>query len=207
MRLHRRVRQLDSGTSVRLAPPQSEFRMHHVGDPLAIARDIGLARRDPGKVDGELLRFAFKVDQIEPALLADHEQLLSIHARSGIAEQEGSQGQLSWRRAGLAKKRRPFTKSPDVLGVVARRFKEKVVSIWRPGSSKFLGRLVPVRQHRVQTLAVWRNLPERRHVLAGVPDGEAQAAAIGRKTGRKRNARYGDKLPRIGSVGVARVQT
>ena len=56
--------------------------MGDVCDPLAIALEVGLARRNAGKIDGKLLRLAVQAHQIEAALLADHEQLLSIRARA-----------------------------------------------------------------------------------------------------------------------------
>ena len=90
----------------------------------------------------------------------------------------------------------PSRRRPDVLGVVASRFKQEVLSVWRPGPVRLLRWLVPVRQYRVQTLPVGRNLPQGRSALVGVSDREAQAAAIGRKSRRKRNSRHGDEFPR-----------
>src|SRR4029077_1655314 len=170
MRLHWRIGELDPGTSVRFAPPQREVRVRHVSDPLAIGLDFRFAGRDARKVNGELLRLAIQADQIEAALLADHEKLLAIRARGGITEHKRAHGELRRTGISLAKKRAPFSKSPDVLGVVASRFKEEVFSVRRPVSAKFLGRLVPVWQHRMQTLSVGRNLPQRRSALVGVPD-------------------------------------
>src|SRR6266851_519706 len=188
MSLHRRVSELGTRTSVPFAPPQREFGMRHVGDPLAVGQNIGLARRQSGEVDGELLRLAIQADQIEPPLLADHEQFLSIAARSRITEQERPHRHLRRLSASFAKKMRPLTNCPDVLCEVASRFKQEVFSIWRPSSAKLLCRLVPALQKRVQILPVGRNLPQRGSARVGGSDREAYAAAVGRKSGRKRNS-------------------
>src|SRR6266550_3139103 len=124
MRLHGRIRELDPGTSVQLASPQNKVWMRHVGDPLAFGLEVGFSRRNSRQVNGELLRFAVQADQIDPALLSNHKQFLSIHARSGIAEQERPHGQLGRLTISLTEKRSAFANSPNVLSVIASRFKE-----------------------------------------------------------------------------------
>src|ERR1700735_908760 len=41
MGLHGRIRKLGVGASIEFAAPQCKFRMCYVGDPLAVARDVG----------------------------------------------------------------------------------------------------------------------------------------------------------------------
>src|SRR6185369_17115677 len=159
--LHGGVGELNPGTSVGLAPPQSEVGVGDVSDPLAVTLEVGLARRNAGKVNRKLLRLAVQAHQIEATLLADYEQLLTIRAGSGIAEQERSHGQLHRLSTRPAEKRSAFTAGPDILGMITGRFKEEVFSIRRPGSAKLFRRLVPVRQHGMQPLPVGRNLPQR----------------------------------------------
>src|ERR1700686_2050760 len=122
--------------------------MRHVNDPLAIAREIGLAGRYARKVDGELSRFTIHADQIETELLSDDEQILSIRTRRGITEHKRAHRQLAGLSTCFAKPRGAVAQRPDVLGVVACGFEQKVLSIGSPGSSKFLGGLVPSRQDR-----------------------------------------------------------
>src|SRR5271155_2201224 len=102
MRLHRPIRELRPGTSVHFASPQREFRMRYVRHPLAVMLDVGFPGRYSRHVDGKL-RLAIQTDQIEPALLPDYEQFLSIHAWCRIAEHERSYRQLRRFSGGLVK--------------------------------------------------------------------------------------------------------
>src|ERR1700740_2864018 len=154
MRLHRRICELRPRTSIWFDPPQREFRMRHVSDPLAAALEIGLSRRHSWKVNGELPRLAVQTDQIKPALLPNHEELLPIRTRRRIAEHERTHRALRRFRAGLAKKRRTLAQRPNVLAVVASRFKQVVIAVRCPGSVKLLRGLVPVGPDQVQTLPV-----------------------------------------------------
>src|SRR5437667_6520710 len=100
--------------------------MGNVGNPLAIARDFGFARRHPGEQDGKLLRLAIQADQIEAALLADHEKLLSIKARDWIAEHQRPYRKLGRLSAGFMKQRSTFMPRPYVLGGAVSGFEEEV---------------------------------------------------------------------------------
>src|ERR1700733_6333613 len=123
--------------------------MRHVNDPVAIAREIGPAGRYAWKVDGKLSRFAIHPDQIETELLSDDEQILSFRTRRGITEHKRADRQLGGLSTCFAKPGGAVAQRPDVLGVVACGFEQKILSIGSPGSSKFLGGLVPSRQERV----------------------------------------------------------
>jgi hypothetical protein len=50
--------------------------------------------------------------------------------------------------------------------------------------------------------AVRSNLPERKRVVFGPLDMEANTGSIRREAGRVRQARYREQLLRIGSIGV-----
>src|SRR6202050_948949 len=95
--------------------------MPPVGDPLAImpaiTLDISLARRHPGKIDGEL-RLPIQFNQVEAALLTDHKQLLSTRARCRITEHERPHGELHRSGAGAEQERRRLAKGTDALSVV-----------------------------------------------------------------------------------------
>ncbi len=77
--------------------------MRYIGDPLAVTLDIGLTCRHAWEVDGKLRRLASQVDQIEPALLTDHEQLLPIRAGGRITEHQRPYRQLRRFNASFAK--------------------------------------------------------------------------------------------------------
>ena len=118
----------------------------------------------PEDINRELLRRARQAHQIEAPLLTDYEQAFSIRARRRIAEHKRSHSKLRRFGAGLAKPRlaepgRTLAQGPDILGVIARRLKQKIFTVWRPRSMELLRRLVPPRQDRMQILPVRRNLP------------------------------------------------
>src|SRR5208337_3087061 len=127
--------------------------MRHIGDPLTVVRDVGFTRRDARQIDGELL-IATHANQIEPALLTDHKQLSSVRTESRVTKHQRAHGELRGLGMRVTKYRIMLTKSPDVLALVARGFKQKIFSIGRPCPTELLSRLVPVRQHRMQVPAV-----------------------------------------------------
>src|SRR5208282_376017 len=97
--------------------------MSNVGHPFAIAQEIGLARGHPRKQDGELGRLAVQADQIEAALLTDHEQLFAIRTWGWITEHQRAYCQLRGFRARLAKQGGTLAQGPDVLRMIASRLK------------------------------------------------------------------------------------
>src|SRR5208282_2186337 len=128
-----------------------------------------------------------------------YKEFLAIGAGRHATERQWSCRQLEGHGRGPAKQPRRFTYRPDVGSGSSVAQEEIVAGIRRPPAAAFGGRVAPSRQYSMKIAAIRSNLPDRRRVILGSLDLEADAGSVRRESGLVRRARNGNQLMRIGS--------
>src|SRR5262249_15523209 len=110
--------ELDTFAAVEFAAPESSIRISYVSNPLSVAREIDIARRDTTKKRHEIGRLRVVAHQFPTRLDADDKKFFTILAENYVGKLQGTGRKLNRFVGAPSPESRFFAKDPNVAGKV-----------------------------------------------------------------------------------------